>query len=312
MPFPSWTTIATLAALLSGIGFAIDKWLLKRHKKKLHSRLTDWWVHLDDTKLPDLPAWMASATLRSVRPVLRSKARFIAATSTISVLLTLNALVLGPVIAGYASSYLDELRKGTWLFDVEVLRMFLPINLLCDTLTLLVTIKVLRVVARGRPIHSGAAIILDLFLAVGFAWACGAISAAFLEYSGMYYDVFLKDGWFLAPLNVLVAGTFEMMNHTAQTVDLLLSGSASDDAVAFVLFSTTTLLPTLAYLFVLLIMLLGKLLLGIFKRTLAYALERAADDEPEKLQVVCLTATLLSLLAIFAKTIAHFVGAGSH
>jgi hypothetical protein len=154
--------------------------------------------------------------------------------------------------------------------------ILLFVNLVFDTATGLVTVKILSVIHRSTPGKSIALIFIDFTLALLFAISCLAFASALL---GVSLEMFV-----LVPLEL-----YSFLFNPVES-SLVLSGF---------LYCGTTFIPTLIYLTILATLIISKAVLGIGIRVTKFLLERATEVEKSKdLAVFTLTGSLFSVIVL--------------
>ena len=275
-----------LCSLPAGLGVIVDRLMLRRHKGRLHDALLQYWVNLDELSLTDIWRVFAAYTIRFFCRVFGKKFlsfRFIITLMLVSFCLTFCAIALGILLTGRGLSYLIEERG--WL-------VVLFVNLVFDTLTGLVTVKVLSVIHRSTPGKAIALIVIDIILAFLFASLClTSMHILFPRYISLF-KIFSDN---IIHISEGLLGSKIWPTSTAYDLDLM-----------EFLYACTTFIPTLIYLTILATLIISKVILGIGIRVTKFLLERATDvDTSKDLAVFTLTGSLFSvivlLLTVFSK-----------
>jgi hypothetical protein len=175
----TWTLIAGLSAVFVSLGTAFDRLMLRRQKVALHTSLVSWWVRVHEASLRDLSRDAANR-LRAIINVFPENKRWLyvfISSIVISALIT--------TLAQYAGELIDfdghfEWRLPMWLYYV--------INYLFDLLTVLVTYKLVGIVARGNMLQSLLAICTDAFLALVLAVTCLFSLTVAADYVAVVFD----------------------------------------------------------------------------------------------------------------------------
>lgn len=293
--------ILVLAVIIT-LGRAFDAALRKTHKIKLYHWLQDSWLWLDEQEIPDFLSVVAKRNLATIhrfigkrlfsrKVIIRS---FLISTSITSIVLFLG----GTFSAIHAVNSLEGL-----LFSLCGLVLLIPSNYLLDIISCAFTIKIISVLSnRISFLKSSGLIFFDGLIAC--ICASLVVPALFVVYQmhgpfsvellgenlnteltepSIYFDSIENvEDYSLADPKTLVLG------FTYYTTN-------------FILYSSTTLFPTLAYLSVLIFLILAKYFLIFFKWITSKYLLLFVDDEPHKLQVGTLTATFLSVLVALGK-----------
>jgi len=164
------TVTIALCSIPAGLGAIVDRLLLRRHKGRLHDALLRYWVHLDELSLPDIWRVFADYAISFFKRIFGTRIRsfrFIITLTLVSFCLTFCALTLGRFLE-YGSE--PALATHTLVGSYWIGLFF--INLVFDTLTALVTVKVLSVIYRSTVGKAITLIVLDVILALFFAIAC--------------------------------------------------------------------------------------------------------------------------------------------
>lgn len=284
--------ITIICGFCFALGKALDLYLLKRQKSKLHIWLEKKWFWLDEQKIPDLFSIVARRTINVFQWVFGKKLfswRVITLSVIISIFLTSLALFLG--------SYLDnnsdfEIRSVliSLLSGRRSMILLYGVNYVFDLLTLLITFRLLLYIAEKRNFSRILLIGLDSFLAL--------ILAIFVV---PLYLVFDSSGLKMSISNRIVRW-FEYMY--AGFTPVYIMGNFTYTSVCY---SATSFIPTFIYLSFLFLLFLSKYVLVFFKWISSGFLLRAIEEDPEKLQVFTLTGTLFGLFGAFLKVIFHFM-----
>lgn len=191
MTAPSWQTVGIIFATLASLGPIADRFLLARHRERLHDRFTDWWIKLDDTRIPNLPLRMAQMTVGTLDRVFGKKSLSLSSLSTsaiLSVLFTAMAITVSSYAflgSDYYRSAIDE--RGEWI-AFNTFRVFMnerirnwPIyvfNIPFDIISVLVSVKLLSVASRCAPGKSALIIVLDVAIAFLLAASSSTLIAS--------------------------------------------------------------------------------------------------------------------------------------
>lgn len=311
----SWTIISVIGVLLATIGITVDKFLLKRHKNKLYEISVSWWYRLSETRIPNLPRLMISVGLNFFLLIWTNR-------STLTkVLILLTSIVLYTFLiilgkyetlnkGGYPIAFMDSINL--FISDISYprnLRDFVIIiflNLVCDLASISLTIKSLEklntTISKKTIFYS----VRNLTIILMLSYTMGIVGS-------ILGDPFLLGGdepVQLAHLLIINLPYDFVMEYWNQIIGLHI-GNIYFVAILLhywitwgnLFLSFSTFAPILIFTFVTLFLLFAKVSLLFFKKCLIYFFERVAEDEPEKLQPFTLTATLLTFIAVFAKTV---------
>ena len=285
----TWGTVGVLAGLFAGLGYALDRWSLRRQKHVVYDRLIAWWNRLDDTSVPDLPRRMAEWSLGVWHKIAGLEFFSVRALGV-----SLGASCVLTTIALYGGAAIGEGGWGSPLGLGEAIRLtaFYGINAIFDTATILVTLHAIRIV-RDRSGKMGVlAMIGDVAFAYTCAVVCGVTILAF-NYAGQ------PRAW-----RTYFAGGLDLV-HTGVGYWF---GYQSEWLLRYGLFVSTTLLPTFVWSTLLLFLTFAKLVLTGAKRVGLFFLERATEDEVPTFKPFTLLGSVFASIALVAKTVQHFVG----
>jgi len=256
-----WKLVIAIIGLPAAAGAIVDAWSTWTQKRRLHDELCRLFLKLDDTSVHDLPKSMAAITLSMFAAVLGRRSiswRLVAVSFLISAPLTVLAVYLGNLGMLYtmaADAFANSLKVLTFLSVLDWL-VLLSINFVCDFLTILITCHVLRLISdRSRRVLP--LILSDAACAYLLAAVC---SAAMLSISDQQMSLHFFLSRFFWVLSSLPRFWFTLLGD-GFTRPYELMG-----IVGF--YASTTLVPTLLYLFVLGVLAFAKLLL-IVGRSLA-------------------------------------------
>lgn len=172
----SWTTTALLLGFFAGIGAAIDRFTLARHKTLLHQTLIRFWVNIDDWDVRDYPKYLAASVL-SINEYWRTWAFVSKSLSVFSVswVLTSSAYLLG--------TYLDG-TVGFYSIVPLPIFTYYAVNMVFDLATVYVTLRVLLVIKNSSTLAGFMALLVDAVLAVTLAAGCYTGMATVENYHG--------------------------------------------------------------------------------------------------------------------------------
>ena len=161
----SVSVIIVLCTLPAGMGVIVDRLMLRRHKGRLHNALLRYWLHLEELSLPDIWRVFAAYTIRFFSLVFGKKIlsfRFIITLILVSFCLTFCAISLGDFLESLEQGVEFELSHIMYIMHAWAWAVCLLINLVFDTATGLVTVKVLSVIHRSTPCKAIALIVIDI------------------------------------------------------------------------------------------------------------------------------------------------------
>ena len=227
----------------------------------------------------------------------------------VSTILSLLAITVGyffersekEFVENFFNNYLSDFEKSkTFIRDQvhknNIIAAILLVNFFLDYISVYVTIRVIKVIAKGKNFFSMIAIIVDSSFAIVCALLVVPLGKLMVALTGY-------------PVIPTFAGEIEFVRNLIVSVFQFFSGNLPFESVnwSVVFFISTTLIPTLFYLSLVLILLISKYTLMFTKWVTGGFLLRAIDDEPHKLQVFTLTGTFLGVLGALAKVIQHFL-----
>lgn len=300
----SWQTTAVLCALFAALGVVADKLTLSRHKRRLHDRLSGWWIQLDDLPIPELPSTLATRALTVLeKPLNLNKSWW-----RRLIRLVLLSFLLGFLAYCVYSVYLIRMRsaEGRFSFPADVLSytIFLSVqyvimavvNVLFDLATILITLKIVRVISTARAHAVILLVLCDFFLAY-LIFSSAMLVMYMIGDSSFSLDAFLhlpRISWSIASGTIIWVFT----GNPTGPDELLLAG----------LMGMAIFVPTFMFLSLLLFLSIAKSIVTVAKGVFSYLLELLTDNpDSNVMPVYSLTATLFSTFAILAKAIHHFV-----
>ena len=290
------------------LGKALDLYLLKKHKGKLHARLERSWFWLDEKKIPDFPSIVAQWSINAIHWIFGKRLfswRVLFLSLTPSIILTAIALFLG--------SYLQMVIEGL-LFHYQIINIgetlvLMSINYLFDLLTCIITFRILHTLTKQHSFTFRLGTIL-------FDGSLALICAIMVFPSFMIMTTLLNQ---FKPTANIVGINFNVHKETLLWLSDIINCmpysietfrncfDPSRTSIVVFVYSATTLIPTLLYLSFILFMIISKYTLIFTKWITGGFLLRAVDDEPHKLQVFTLTGTFLGVLAGLAKLVQFFL-----
>ncbi len=336
----NWVVLGAALAVVEGLCLAADRFVLNRHKARLYYFLLSIWVRLDDARIRDFHHVLARRTLQVIGRVARPRGRELLGSAVItgtSFLLTFSAIALGMVA--------DEKVWVLWTLGFEGREVWrwpavLGINLGFDFATVLVTVLILRKVARSGWFRSTFLILTDIITAAALAVACvvvvnaigffgsweahltpSAVDELIQEYhqeSTVLGLVENQEGW----VKILEAGDDLVVDYvTGNEYRRIVFTRPFPDVVevrhkvlavsAMTAYAATTLIPTAVYLSVLFLVLLAKPILKMARMFTLYFIEKATEvNDPKKLMVFTMTGTLLNVIAVLVNLIHHLARLG--
>jgi hypothetical protein len=166
----------------------------------------------------------------------------------------------------------------------------LLINLVFDTATGLVTVKVLSVIHRSTPCKAIALIVIDIILAFLFAISCFTFAMFFIKDLNTEVFVEVPTRVYRNITNLVFGEPEVLIIDDIELFSIRLWG---------ILFAGTTLIPTFIYLTLLATLIISKAILGIGIRVTKYFLERATEvDKSKDLAVFTITGSLFSVIVL--------------
>ena len=302
------STLETLAIIIAIGGFsftlgkALDLYLLKKHKGKLHGWLEKWWFWLEEKRVPDFIPTVAKHTISFIHFLFGNKLfswKFLTRSVSFSFILTTHAMILGRILTFKPQDETSISYESIWL--VYDILMFFIINYAYDFATCIITLWALHKLSQKQSFSSRLFVIAtDFFLALLFAFMVVPTLSLLLIYIQPNY--YFRDG-FLDPFvhwvcDIMCFGDIRSSSECLERIDKILP---------LIFYSATTLTPTLFYLSFILFLIISKYTLIFTKWITGGFLLRAVDDEPNKLKVFTLTGTLLGVLAGLAKLVEFFL-----
>lgn len=277
-----------MLALCATIGAAVDKLMLLSAKHRLYDLLTAFWISLDRTSIADFPAHGARFAVRVIRSVRTRPAQSLLLSIPVSFVLTVVMSVLGRVVRtrlfpgydGSAVSAADTIRVasihlGWFAQELPKYGGGLVINWIFDlstTLTTLILVAKITVV-HGSVVRAGL-IVVDAILAYSLAVAC--LCATYVGFTLLPWNATTSFGtrtiaelWLQA--NAAIWSLISISPTPANARDF-------DDAF----FAATTLLPSLAYLFLLALAVLTKITMSLALRVSRYWVQLATEPLPKE------------------------------
>jgi hypothetical protein len=177
--------MAGIGAVLTLSGAALDRLMLRRQKVVLYSAMIGWWVRIHETPIRDMGRDTAVFTRGFIdrTPMDRRWRRIVGITVLISLVLTT------------AAAYVGQLADRNGRFDFAPASwIFYLINLAFDLATVLVTYKLLGIVARGGFVKPLFAVIADATIAFILAVVClWSLTVASDIFSSKWW-AFIPDG----------------------------------------------------------------------------------------------------------------------
>ena len=281
------------------MGVGIDRFLLNRHKGVIHNKLLAMWVWLDDFRIPEFHKFMAESAVRAYRRVMGTKAlswRPWVIALEASVLLTLLAIFVGGHVALSDPNIAAAVRVPGPPGGINLawwLLAFVGVNFIFDVVTVIVTVLILRKIARTNVLAGVLLITVDLGLAFLFAILC-------LRTLGVCESVMLGRGLAGGPS---ISDSYEVVVNTLS----LSAGLGSEYLYGIGLYALTTFIPTGLYLLFLLLLIPARASLYLGKRAVMYFCEKGTEpDDPKDMIVFTLLGTFFSLVGLLLKGL-HFL-----
>lgn len=168
----TWTNIAIVAGVIATIGAAIDKFMLRRQKIELHIRLIKVWDHVDNVRFASIAQVIATYAKFKYEKFCEKNSRI-----KLTVYFAAISWIMTSLIAISYQFIID-----TTIFTPVMLPMLSTylVNFTFDTITLIVTIKVIFVVADRNHCYGILAVLLDIVLATVFA-VCTVFGTIYFE-----------------------------------------------------------------------------------------------------------------------------------
>jgi len=272
----AWSVLLPALGLLQGICIALDRFLLNREKVRLYYFLLGVLGKLDDSPARDYPKAVAAGTVRFLTRLAKPRGSYILGILQIvflSCTLTFVALVVGSLLDPSSWESLESLSFNIeYVLNFKDLWQFLAVNLIFDSLTLLSTAWLLRKLVRGSYRLAVPIIFADAVLAVLFAFSC------------------------LEMVSLVHAAIWEYDFSLIVVSKSVLAGDVIPAALAF---ASTTLIPTVLYLALLLALLAAKPIVSAGRTLVLCLIKRATEvDDPKELIVFTLTGSLISVCAL--------------
>lgn len=175
----TWKTVAVATGLLVFMGGSIDRLIAIRYKSRLHLAMIRWWDRLEKTSIPDYPPLLASWILRRWNVVQKNPWRtFILYCIGSWVLISLASVLLVCDYIGTKIPIPEEIKNikpYTWFDTVELPHVLVYSSLLpFDCLTIIATVKTLRLLKKSHVMFNLLAIVLNFLAAVILAVFCFA------------------------------------------------------------------------------------------------------------------------------------------
>lgn len=168
----------------------------------------------------------------------------------------------------------------------------IAINIPFDLATVWVSLKMLQIVSERKPLMGIIAIGMDLIIAIGLAVLCASMAIALLA----------------GEPNPLSLGFDRVIRAVAVLFGTIPVEYGDDWEFTSGFLGTTTLIPTMAYLLVLLLLYLAKPIFDVGRSAAMYLFERASEDEPVKMILFTLIGSIGAAIVLICKTAQHFIG----
>jgi len=175
-----WKLLISLLSFPTVLGVIIDTWMTAKQKSMFYEQLCFWFIEIDDTPLLDFPKLMATNSVNIIHKIFRRKwfsaiSLFILALG--SSLLTIIALFIGDFIGHQTFSFaMTSFHERMSFFHI-----LLPINFFFDGLTLLITLNILANLSEKINFYSIALVMFDIMLAFVFSILCLSFAAALTD-----------------------------------------------------------------------------------------------------------------------------------
>ncbi len=221
----TWTTIVIICGFFATLGALTDKLLLHRNKVLLHQRFTAWWIQLFESKFKTLPERLAN-TILSFRWLLW--ARSLPWWQSALLFLVINWILT--TIAYYLAKSLSGYQFTRTFFYLPWFNVYI-VNFLFDLFSVLLTLKVLKIVQSGRLTKSLVYILLNILIAYLFASICWLS----MMYSGNVLRSLLDKNPFESKIKTAYSYSNLKYNTLTDSTQTILSNDGySDKANVFV------------------------------------------------------------------------------
>ena len=280
-----------VSAFLISLGVAIDRFTLGDEKAQLHARLKNELNNLERISIPDIPREMASRTVNFFRSRFSGNIVVFAIKVFItSILLTMVALVLGRFTFGSAQSmenagllsliYDRFVSMAVGLTDTNAIDSTLNLfftNFIFDSITAGVTFTILHYIIRKRSRLTGILLMIDIIIAGVLAIACCGTLIYFLSKQHS-----LTESFIVAFMTYKIFITQPDLRY-----------------INIVLYSSTTLIPTIVYISILIWMFLAKTVSEIIIRFLVRFTEINTPEEAKDVYLFTSIGCVLSVMSAF-------------
>lgn len=165
--FDGLILIATISTLIAALGAGIDKLLRDSQRNAISERILRWWEQVERIEAPNIVPTMSRWFIQAEQLVFGSRiisVRWIATTIVVSATLTTCAILIGDhVYTG--RSWSDTLRWFPNYFPIFTL----PANYFFDFCTLGLTVVIMRTITTSGSFKASSLILLDMLMASIFA-----------------------------------------------------------------------------------------------------------------------------------------------
>jgi hypothetical protein len=309
-----------IAVAMSGLGIILDSFLLPRQKSKLRDRLSEWWVHLVDARIPDLGTFVVVRFFIVVNALFGKK--ILTTRNIILICAASSAVTSFAILLGDYRSWLAYHGSEDWVsFDYLMWRAFqsfpanrpqyiIPINIALDTTTIWITVLLLK---RFLDITNWLLrlfiIVADIAIASLLACLCFYVAIQFQKTvlpRAVVSDADLTPLGYFKYLYFYAATIFEWlpypfdMNDPKQFGEMLIFGTDAGFLYVAVLYASTTLVPTAIYLIIAAAALSFSIIGKVIVAFCSHVLQLSVDTEKS---IFFYTGQIFGVAAIFGKLV---------
>jgi len=307
-----WKFVAFFASLAGAIGLALDRATLKRSKNATAIKLLGIWAWLERTPARYIHKKIAVKILRSLRFIIGNSVfsiRGLFAVSCMSGLLTLIAFYRGLTLQYSIEQTIVESQINISTFALESmwswgLGLLAAINIPFDFLSISTSIFALGLMAHKNKLrYQLIAIPLDLVVAIALSSLC-AVLMIYIFYPGEWNlfgaNLTLSRAWNRVFILILLPNTFVQGQVTNIPSNLVFSVGLLEEAPIATLM-LTTLLPSVAYTAIFLLLILMKPVLSGIRIGAMYFLEAATEGEADQSTIYTKLAATIILVVVLVK-----------
>lgn len=296
-------TVATIWGLLLAVGAGIDVLVMRQHRRsRLHRWLVGLWQKIEKMRVPDIPREAAKTTVRAAIVTLgvRVPSGVERAHYKVAYRASVRAFaicVLYSLVINFAMLMLNAYTIGKDTLEAAIYYHFFGINLyvslaymlpnvLCDLITISVTLHVLVLIAEVRTKTVVVPVVVDLAIALTLAISVIALT-----------DIFSS----------LVAGNpptpFGEVWYAWQAVLWMTTGSAEAGyggyvrGILYVVLALTTIVPSMILFVVIGLLAAGKLVAAIIRLIVLDILKNVQETKAEELLAATMTGAFLAFVA---------------